>query len=402
MFVSPTHFTPPQNLAQHVDALGALRVGERRGCAAPGPLLSTAARHLYQMSTTLSYIASAFSTWFIEKKTLAKLRAPHSCQCAFGADHQRAVIHVIRQLWAIPGVGGGEGERGGERREGGSKGNSTRGRGLCEPRSGRGGPARRTPWHCARRLTGRREEGGGRGRRGGREEGGGRREGGGEEAAGEDGGGACAGRAGPHIPAARLRTALRSVQLRSCRSCERNALDEFADLSRDQFAFVRNSSACAKLSRPRFASPSRKVAARLLPSRRRLLPESAARTSPRESRAWAAVHDVPLRLALAHLDECVLSRLSGLKRVEPPFSESLRAAAARAVGPVQGAIRQSMRPTPAVSSRDTPLSVSSCDGTTRLKSAGLPGSQHVSALALREGQRVELLDGVLHGGMRKQ
>ena len=38
------------------------------------------------------------------------------------------------------------------------------------------------------------------------------------------------------------------------RSCERNALDEFADLSRDQFAFVRNSSACAKLSRPRFAS----------------------------------------------------------------------------------------------------------------------------------------------------
>ena len=31
------------------------------------------------------------------------------------------------------------------------------------------------------------------------------------------------------------------------------------------------------------------------------------------------------------------------------------------------------------SSRDTKLSVSSCDGTTRLKSAGLPVSSHVSA-----------------------
>ena len=69
-------FTPPQNLAQHVDALGALRVGERRRLRRARPLLSTAARHLYQMSTTLSYIASAFSTWFIEKKTLASWKSP--------------------------------------------------------------------------------------------------------------------------------------------------------------------------------------------------------------------------------------------------------------------------------------------------------------------------------------
>ena len=57
---------PLADVAEDLDALGALGVAERGRSYAVASTESSCVMHLYQMSTTLSYMASAFSILFIE------------------------------------------------------------------------------------------------------------------------------------------------------------------------------------------------------------------------------------------------------------------------------------------------------------------------------------------------
>ena len=114
------------------------------------------------------------------------------------------------------------------------------------------------------------------------------------------------------------------------------------------------------------------------------------------------MHDVPLRLALAHLDECVLSRLSGLKAAEPLLLGACERRRREQLAQFAGDSAKYAVPRLLCELARHEVEREQLRRHHEAEERRPARELACQRLALREGQRVELLDGVLHGGMRKQ